>query len=133
MGLNLGIPCRHYFQVLTRLQDLKFSDTSSVSASSICLSTPNPIQSWYQNPGLDLHSVAVVGLDWSVPRYEKLAGSEVGHTQALSNPFDGITTSAIKRQGPSGTETLSSWLVYHEVQALVRPMLSGIQTRDTVT
>ena len=79
-----------------------------------------------------MHSVPVVGLDWSAPRHETLVVSEVGYTQALSNTFDEImtTTSPTKQQGPSATETLSSWLVYHEVQALVRPMLSGIQTRE---
>jgi hypothetical protein len=87
-----------------------------------CLPAPNPIYSWYQNPTLDLRSVPVVGLDWSMPRHEILVGSEVGYTQALSNPFDETTRSPTKRQA-SATETLSSRLVYHEVQALVRPML----------
>ncbi|KAF8225201.1 hypothetical protein L208DRAFT_1506921 [Tricholoma matsutake] len=53
MGTNLGIPCRHYFQILTRVQGMKFN-VGLIWAR------------WYQNPSLDLTTIPMVGLEHSV-------------------------------------------------------------------
>ncbi|KIJ08366.1 hypothetical protein PAXINDRAFT_88940 [Paxillus involutus ATCC 200175] len=118
MGMNLGVPCRHYFQVLLKTPHLLFH-IGLVRAR------------WYQNPMLDVTPVLPVSID-NVPRKESETKpltplSSSRYTQ--SNPLKSKPT-LTQRQGVLPTQTVDAREVYHEAQAALKPLLNGVQTKE---
>jgi len=116
MGTNLGIPCRHYFQVLTKVQGMKFN---------IGLIRPR----WYQNPSLDLSTVPLVGLEHCVSTAQPttcLPPSSTLVCPLISNPLDKTVSQPPTRP----TDTLPARTIHHEAQAVMRQVTAHIQTRE---
>ncbi|KAJ8588723.1 hypothetical protein M405DRAFT_739760 [Rhizopogon salebrosus TDB-379] len=114
MGMNLGIPCRHYFQVLTKMSTLSFH-IGLVRAR------------WYQDPNLNVQTVAAVSLE-NVPRNSALQSFLTVSSSHISNPLD--SSSAQLRNAVPPTQTVGAREVYHETHAALKPLINGVQTKE---
>lgn len=121
MGTNLGIPCRHYFQALT-----------VVKAKGLQFHVGLVHARWYQDPDLDLTKISTVPLDYvGDPRaLPKLTTVLLG--PLLSNPLSPSKQSkgSVEKTFTSATQTVAARTVFHEAQAAIRPLLSGVQTQE---
>ncbi|KAG1856274.1 hypothetical protein C8R48DRAFT_566547, partial [Suillus tomentosus] len=114
MGMNLGIPCRHYFQVLTRMPTLSFH-IGLVRAR------------WYQDQSLDVTIIPVISLD-NVARGTSLRSQPQNSLVNVSNPLD--SSAPHLRPGSQPTRTLNAREVYHEAQEALKPLLNGVITQE---
>ncbi|KAG1786648.1 hypothetical protein EV424DRAFT_1340421 [Suillus variegatus] len=114
MGMNLGIPCRHYFQALTRMPTLSFH-IGLVRAR------------WYQDHNLDIQTVSSISLE-NVPQNNSALRSTSLTTKSShkSNPLD----SSIQRSAVPPTQTIGAREVYHETHAALKPLINGVHTKE---
>ncbi|KAJ7306950.1 hypothetical protein DFH08DRAFT_918535 [Mycena albidolilacea] len=116
MPSNLGIPCRHFFRAWIDVQNLPFH---------ISLIRPR----WYQDPGAAVESVpAVCRMRELVPQEFRLPTRTIRSAFA-SNPLD---STSHETTPPPQTQTVPARDVFHNVQAAIRPLIAGIQTREQV-
>lgn len=114
MGVNIGVPCRHYFQALTAVPGLLFN---------IALIRPR----WLQDPNCDTTAVEPVAFGGAsaLPRRNEIGQHTLLSPIGFSNPLDQ------SRRTPSPiTETLNSRTVLFETQALIKTLTAGNQTRE---
>ncbi|KAH6874625.1 hypothetical protein BKA70DRAFT_1480019 [Coprinopsis sp. MPI-PUGE-AT-0042] len=110
MGVNLGIPCRHFYAILRRNQNM-------------ALSLGHFRRRWYKDQKLDLsHVGAAKASELEPPR---LIGNTV-QTVPLPNPLEDIHTNT----APPPTQTLPSREALYEAQAALRPIVNTIQTQE---
>lgn len=132
MGMNLGIPCRHYFQALTRMPALSFHiglvrARCVVEQRSLCLSEKLPCR-WYQDHNLDIQTMSSVSLE-NVPRNSSTlqSASLAISSSHISNPLDSSST---QRGAVPPTQTIGAREVYHETHAALKPLINGIHTKE---
>ncbi|KAF5350515.1 hypothetical protein D9756_008535 [Leucocoprinus leucothites] len=116
MGMNLGVPCRHFFNAWVRIKGLPFH-LGLVRAR------------WYKTPSVDLAAIPVV------TQHGELSAEELRLKDSLASASNPIKWAGRRNQGnrtPSCTQTLGAREVHQTVQAAFRPMLAGLQTQDQV-
>lgn len=117
MGMNLGLPCRHYFQVLSTIPTLRFN-LGMIRAR------------WYQDKDLDIRNIPAVEA-----REAQFRRPEANLPVSQQTPI--ITSNPLERQpstpAPSQTQTVPARTVYHEAAAALGPLMNGIQTREELT
>ncbi|KAF8578795.1 hypothetical protein K439DRAFT_1621045 [Ramaria rubella] len=114
MGTNLGINCRHYYCVLTRVSGMLFHIASIR-------------RRWWQDPNTDPTSIPPVTLTHTVPEQRLGLCSHPIHVSQFSNPLEH------GRAGPTlspATQTVNSWTVIHEANAAVKSLAHSIQTQE---
>ncbi|THU90541.1 hypothetical protein K435DRAFT_675928 [Dendrothele bispora CBS 962.96] len=112
MQLNLGIPCRHYFQVFTRFQGLAFS---------IGMIRPR----WLQpNSSRDINAIPPVTFNHVVGRSGHLSAYSRLPPLLQTNPVD--SSSGVSHP----TETLNARTIFHEVNATLRPLIEDVRTSE---
>lgn len=136
MGLNLGIPCRHFFQALTKVQGLKFHiglvrpryvHTFRVHLVSL-LTSCDFLSRWYQDPDINIDEIQAVGInDSTQDRALELQSTQLPHL-AISNPLDRAENSRASTAAP--TQTVGARTVYREAQEALRPLIASIQNID---
>jgi len=127
MSMNVGIPCRHYFRVLQAVRELPFHIALIRSR-------------WYQDPDLDISQIEPILLNSTIPdrNRDQITVSDLP-ASLRNNPL--ATTggppiiafqNGVSRNShvPPPTQTLSSRQVYHEMQAALRPLMNGVETRE---
>lgn len=135
MGLSLGLPCRHYFHVLSSTGNLRFH-----------LSVIN--RRWFQNHDLDINSVpSVTAREADLSRISSRAqpvplannsqtndekppvAPSITHRSAViaSNPLYHPFGNDSR---PPPTQTLPAREVYHETSALVRSLAKSVRTEE---
>ncbi|KDR72296.1 hypothetical protein GALMADRAFT_126504 [Galerina marginata CBS 339.88] len=114
MGMMSGVPCRHYFRVLSSMKNLKFN---------IGVIRPR----WYQDNNLDTHKVPVVPAREAQIRCFDIEMPAMQQTARIhANPLElnpGTPT-------PPPTQTLPARTVFHEANAALAPLTNGIQTQE---
>lgn len=133
MGLNLGIPCRHYFQVLTTVKSLRFHigllRARYVPHMYHINSTLNSLQTrWYQDPSLDISQIPAVALEDTTHNPSQIPMRSKPLPTAFSNPLNQQTCT--RTTPPTPTQTVGSRFVFQEAQSALRPLLSGVQTQE---
>ncbi|PBK75360.1 hypothetical protein ARMSODRAFT_876894 [Armillaria solidipes] len=119
MGLNLGVPCCHYFQVLSKSPNLRFN-VGIVHAR------------WYQDPLTDLSTIATVGQD----NVTALSQTGINCLSTMSSSaLSGVLLSSPLEKSQVAQVTISnttvpSQMVFHELQAAFRPLIAGVQTNE---
>jgi hypothetical protein len=133
MGMNLGIPCRHYFQVLTRMPTLSFHIGLVRARCVVRQHTGCPVTNefsfrWYQDPNLNIQTVAAVSLE-NIPRNSALPSMSLTVSSShISNPLN--SSSAQLRNAVPPTQTIGACEVYHETHAALKPLINGVQTKE---
>ncbi|KAJ7205782.1 hypothetical protein GGX14DRAFT_397480 [Mycena pura] len=117
MPSNLGIPCRHFFRIWTDVQNLPFH---------ISLIRPR----WLQNPEFAVESVAAVTRNQELGPQELRLPTRTIRSAFASNPLD---STSHETTPPPRTQTIPGRDVFHNVQAAIRPLIAGIQTREQVS
>ncbi|KAF5329147.1 hypothetical protein D9611_013180 [Ephemerocybe angulata] len=112
MGLNLGIPCRHYLQAWTTFKGLPFH---------IGLVR----RRWYKDPTLDTETTASVAFSHAGAAPADNTSTVTLPTVLLANPLE---RSSIHTIPPPSTQTINAREVNHEAQAVLRPMLESVRT-----
>ncbi|KAJ6617075.1 hypothetical protein B0H10DRAFT_1798083 [Mycena sp. CBHHK59/15] len=114
MGLNLGLVCRHYFTAWLKMPGLPFH-ISLIRAR------------WYQDPQLAVAELdAVIFQNRPSSRLVEFTARSLA-AGSVSNPVAAVP------RGPEPTpptQTIPQRRVYHELQADLRSMMSGIQTQE---
>ncbi|TFK19268.1 hypothetical protein FA15DRAFT_601867 [Coprinopsis marcescibilis] len=122
MGVNLGIPCRHFLRVWTDARNLnrpKFH-MGLIRAR------------WYKNPKLDIKTLPSSTFDHAGPRIDQISTTPSNiPTSLLSNPIDRVPTQS--ETPPPTTRTVGARQVNHEANAALRPLLAGVQTEEELT
>ncbi|ESK89457.1 hypothetical protein Moror_16116 [Moniliophthora roreri MCA 2997] len=117
MGLNLGIPCRHYFQLFTKAQGLTFS-IGMIK------------RRWLQDSIVDVESIPPVTFNHTDERSTKNPSYTVLPLPLQSNPLSQSTytsrTPHVDDLAPS--LTVPARLVDSEIWAALQPLTAGIQT-----
>lgn len=75
MGLNLGLPCRHFFQAWTKIQGLRFHISFIRSRYRFDWSphmTSSDFTRWYQDPLLNVNTIHAVTMNRTVPSGPKI-------------------------------------------------------------
>ncbi|KAJ7696118.1 hypothetical protein B0H14DRAFT_3658069 [Mycena olivaceomarginata] len=116
MPSNLGIPCRHFFRAWIDVQNLPFH---------ISLIRPR----WYQDPGAAVESVPAVCRMRELGPQEFRLPTRTIRSAFASNPLD---STSHETTPPPQTQTVPARDVFHNVQAAIRPLIAGIQTREQV-
>ncbi|KAJ7211727.1 hypothetical protein GGX14DRAFT_362350 [Mycena pura] len=114
MQSNLGIPCRHYFRAWIDIKKLPFH-----------LSFVRP----RQDPNLAVESTPAVCRTHALGPHEFSVPTQTLRSAFASNPLD---TTSHRTTPPPTTQTVPAREVFHEVQTVLRPLISGIQTREQV-
>lgn len=138
MGLNLGIPCRHFFQALTKVRGLKFHirlvRPRYVILAAILyklLSNTKVLSSrWYQDPNVNIDTIPAVGLydlDTTHSHTLTLQSSQL-LPLTVSNPLDCGEHAATAAPNP----TVGSHTVFREAQEALRPLLTNIHNMDNL-
>ncbi|TEB38588.1 hypothetical protein FA13DRAFT_1751285 [Coprinellus micaceus] len=116
MGMNLGIPCRHYFSVLTSVREFRFH--ISVVRSR-----------WLQDHRLDTSTIEAVAPNevhaTPLPSRKTLRNPA---TSIISNPLHIPPNTREHLQPP--TQTLPAREVFHETQAAMRQLISSVNTQE---
>ncbi len=101
-----------------------------------------PINRWYQNPNLDISQIAPILLNSTLPERNRDQVDVAGLPAYLrTNPLAMTTApptigiiggrgTSRDSQVPPPTQTLSSRVVHHEVQAALRPLYDDVQTAE---
>ncbi|KAJ7832354.1 hypothetical protein B0H14DRAFT_2364768 [Mycena olivaceomarginata] len=116
MPAHLGIPWRHYFRLWVDVQNLPFH---------ISLIRPR----WYQNPNAAIESVPAVCRARELGPQEFRLPARTIRSAFASNPLDSTSHESTP---PPATQTVPARDVFHNVQAAIRPLIAGIQTREQV-
>ncbi|KAJ7128294.1 hypothetical protein C8R46DRAFT_1015544, partial [Mycena filopes] len=116
MPSNLGIPCRHFFRIWVDVQNLPFH---------ISLIRPR----WYQQPELAAESVPAVSRIRELGPQEFQLPTRTMRSAFASNPLD---STSHETTPPPRTQTVPAREVFHNVQAALRPLMAGVQTREQV-
>ncbi|KAH7903945.1 hypothetical protein BJ138DRAFT_1167358 [Hygrophoropsis aurantiaca] len=118
MGMNLGIPCRHYFKAFLKVDGLAFHIGLIRSR-------------WYQDPLLDITTVSSITRDnTAYTRTDKAnLRSDPIHPSHLANPL-GSSASQLRLTPAPSTQTVNARTAYQEAHAALKPLLIGIQTQD---
>ncbi|KAJ7858552.1 hypothetical protein B0H13DRAFT_2571422 [Mycena leptocephala] len=106
MPANLGIPCRHFFRIWIDVQNLPFHISQGGYKTQILLLNLLPLCPEVQLPTRTLRSAFA------------------------SNPLD---KASHETTPPPRTQTIPARDVLHNVQAAIRPLIAGIQTREQVS
>lgn len=135
MSLNLGIPCRHYFQAWTAVKGLPFHlafiRPRSVVISliiGVVLITVATGTRWYKNPLIKLEDLPAVSQNHQIRSDEMKLPTRTLATALASNPVD----STVRMTPPPPTQTIGARQVFQEVQAAIRPHLASLQTQEQV-
>ncbi|KAF9486725.1 hypothetical protein BDN71DRAFT_906285 [Pleurotus eryngii] len=119
MGMNLGVPCRHFWCAMTHVQSLGFH----VGVIR---------RRWYQDPDLDISAIPTITLDHTANglRVEPAAllSTSIPHP-LLSNPLETISTEFPATQ-TRPTDIVNARTAFHEVQAALRPLINEVQTQE---
>ncbi|TEB35807.1 hypothetical protein FA13DRAFT_1624509 [Coprinellus micaceus] len=115
MGLNMGIPCRHFFAVLRQNTNL------TLRMNMIA-------KRWYKNQNLDTESMPQVSASEIGPALRPPPSAATQHPKAsLDNPLQPLP---FNPEAPPSTRTLPAREVYSEAQAAIGPIVRHIQTQD---
>ncbi|KAF7344160.1 SF3b1 domain-containing protein [Mycena venus] len=117
MPSNLGIPCRHYFRIWVDVQNMPFH---------ISLIRPR----WYQDPTFAAESIPAVCRNRELGAEEFRLPTRTIRSAFASNPIDNTSHETTP---PPRTQTVPAREVFHNVQAAIRPLIAGIQTREQVS
>lgn len=133
MGLNLGVPCRHYFQALTTVKSLRFHIGLLRARYVPYVCHINPTLTifrtrWYQDPSLDISQTPAVALEDTTHNPTQLPMRSNPLPTAFSNPLDQQTRP--RATPPAPTQTVGSRFVFQEAQSALRPLLSNVQTQE---
>ncbi|KAJ6552419.1 hypothetical protein DFH09DRAFT_1248667 [Mycena vulgaris] len=115
MPSNLGIPCRHFFRIWIDVQNLPFH---------ISLIRPR------HDPGFAVESVLAVCRNRDLGPQEFRLPTKTIRSAFASNPLDSTSHEITP---PPSTQTVPARDVFHNVQAAIRPLIAGIQTREQVS
>ncbi|KAG2017269.1 hypothetical protein CC2G_015301 [Coprinopsis cinerea AmutBmut pab1-1] len=118
MGVNLGVPCRHYLKAWTVVHGLGFH-MGLVRAR------------WFKNANLDVSALPTLIFDHAAGTREELPESKALPIPSalLSNPLERRTVAQIASPPPP-TQTVGARAVNHEAHALLRPILAHVQTQE---
>ncbi|KAJ7936500.1 hypothetical protein B0H13DRAFT_1589557 [Mycena leptocephala] len=114
MPANLSIPCRHFFPYCNRVH-------SRIT---------NLIRRWFQNPDFAIESVAAISRAHELAPQEFQLPTRTIPSAFRSNPLD---STSHETTPPPRTQTVPACDVFHNVQAAIRPLIAGIQTREQVS
>ncbi|KAF8187870.1 hypothetical protein K438DRAFT_1907479 [Mycena galopus ATCC 62051] len=114
MPSNIGIPCRHYFRIWIDVQNMPFH---------ISLIRPR----WYQDPAFAVESIPAICRNRELGVEEFRLPTKTIRSAFASNPLD---STSHQTTPPPRTQTVPARDVFHNVQAAVRPLIAGIQTRE---
>lgn len=128
MGLNVGIPCRHFFAVLRashsplikfRIGFIRSRYALETRPSEMGLFITPPCPSWLKDPRADVSAIAPVTLGHSAPdRIVLFKG------QQISNPLQTVLPAT------RPTDTLPPQEIHHHVSAALKSLTRGIQTKE---
>ncbi|TEB30170.1 hypothetical protein FA13DRAFT_1733987 [Coprinellus micaceus] len=110
MGLNLGVPCRHFFHAWTTFGGLRFQ---------IGLIR----RRWYKNPNLDTTEIPAVAFNPVAPITQP--SNSALPSVLLANPLHTTSTPGFT---PPATQTVGAREVNHEAHAVLRPILESVRT-----
>ncbi|KAJ3568104.1 hypothetical protein NP233_g5933 [Leucocoprinus birnbaumii] len=118
MGMNLGIPCRHFFNAWVNVHGLPFH-MGLIRAR------------WYKDPQLDLSQIS------AATRMGEIGSQELRLRGSLASASNPIEWAARRGRGESGstpprTQTIGAREVHQVVQSAFRPLLAGIRTQEQV-
>ncbi|THU93979.1 hypothetical protein K435DRAFT_669225 [Dendrothele bispora CBS 962.96] len=113
MQLNLGIPCRHYFHIFTRVQGLTFS-IGMIRAR------------WLQNSSLDINAIPTVTFNHVAGRSGPLSTYSQLPPLLQTNPVDRRPELPASRP----TDTVNARTVFHEANATLRPLIDNFRTTE---
>ncbi|TFK16557.1 hypothetical protein FA15DRAFT_662061 [Coprinopsis marcescibilis] len=122
MGINLGIPCWHFFNVWTNAWNL--------NAPSFHMGLIHA--RWYKDPKVDLKMLPSLIFDYTGPHLEKSAASTMPPPCLLSNPIDHVPAMQFHTLLPA-TRTIGAQQMNHKANTALRLMLAGIQTEEELT
>ena len=131
MGINLGIPCCHYFQVLTKVQGMKFN-IGLICPNVFFHSQPvsknyQHMNRWYQNPSLNLSTVPLVGLEHCISTAQPTACLPPSSTLVCPLILNLLDKTVL--QPPTWpTDTVPTQTIHHEAQAVMHQVTAHIQT-----
>ncbi|KAE9395705.1 hypothetical protein BT96DRAFT_1043280 [Gymnopus androsaceus JB14] len=114
MGINLGIPCRHFFTAWLRFSGLGFHLSMIHSR-------------WYQDDKLKVEDTPTITFNDKVQPLDARLSSLRLPAVSYSNPFETLSTP------DPPTQTLGAWVVHEEATAALQPLLSGIHTADDLS
>lgn len=131
MGINLGIPCRHFFQAWTTFVGLPFHigliRQRCVSILLLQVQRLTVIlHSWLQDPSLDISSIPAVTFNHqSRPLNFPVQQLPTAH---ISNPLE--RTRASNATPAPSTQTLGARVVHQEATSALRPILESVRTQE---
>ncbi|EDR08148.1 uncharacterized protein LACBIDRAFT_297917 [Laccaria bicolor S238N-H82] len=115
MGMNLGIPCRHYFRALSAIKNLKFN-IEVIRAW------------WYQDNQLDTQKVPVVfAREAQVRHLDVEMPTALETTRIPTNP---LKLHHVSPSAPPPTQTVPARTVFHEANAAFALLANGIQMQQ---
>lgn len=131
MGINLGVPCRHYFQVLLKMLTLQFHIglvrpryVKLLDSTNTGLTVNLVAFRWYQNLDLDPSTIQPTPLEnIQQQKHQGEIDFMKPVTVPMSNPLD------TPRMEARTTDTLPARTVFHQTQAAVRSLTNHIQTQ----
>lgn len=108
-----------------------FIDTAEVHVLiSTRLKKLTSICRWYQDPGLASEKIPAVCRTRELAPQEFRLPTRTIRSAFASNPLD---TTSHDTTPPPSTQTVPARDVFHNVQAAIRPLMAGIQTREQVS
>jgi len=137
MGLNIGLPCRHYFQVLSAAKTLRFDLGKVVRAR------------WFQDPNTPGSELTpVTRLELGAPSSSS-PNSPPGATATATTASEAavvrlVGPAQVNQQTQRGdiepdpspqvsstasTQTLPARTIFHETQMAIKPLLTHVQTQ----
>ncbi|TEB20381.1 hypothetical protein FA13DRAFT_242387 [Coprinellus micaceus] len=109
MGLNLGLPCRHFFHAWTTFKGL-------------CFQLGLIRRRWLKDPSLDLLAIPTVAFNHAGALLQPNASALP--SLLLLNPLETVAPHFTA----SATQTIGAHEVNHEANAALRPLLDTVQT-----
>ncbi|KAJ7713762.1 hypothetical protein DFH07DRAFT_763242, partial [Mycena maculata] len=113
MGTNLGIVCCHFFFAWTKMDGLPFH-ISLVR------------KRWYSDIDANVENVPAVTFQNKQARKIQFTAQALPHA-SISNP---LRVASLPEDVSPATQTIPAREVYHSIQAEIRPLMNGIQTRE---
>ena len=137
MGINLGIPCRHFFQAWTSFKGLKFNISLIWAWYAFPFSILNQRKlilnySWYQDPNLNVEQVPAAIFDFAGLWLETTTAATSTKSQhdppiLFANPLECISIGVTP---PPSTQTVGACIVNQEATAALRPIIEGVRTQE---